>query len=61
MFYIVPTIKKLLSVSYIFLYFHTLAMQAAAKSIATQLQESLESCQEITLLSWSHESILFWA
>lgn len=59
MFCIVPFIKKLLNVSYIFLYFHTLAVQAATKRISTQLQENLENCQEITLLSWSHESELF--
>lgn len=59
MFYIVPSIKKLFNVLYIFLYFHTLTVQAVTNSISTQLQENLENCQEITLLSWSHESVSF--
>lgn len=36
-----------------------LAVQAVTNSGSTQLQENLENCQEITLLSWSHESVLF--
>ena len=56
MFYIVPSIKQLLNVSYIFLHFHIPGYASNNHSRSTQLQENLENCQEITLLSCTHEN-----
>lgn len=57
MFYIVPSIKQLLDVLCIFLYFHIPGCASSNHSRSTQLQENLENCQEITLLSCTHENV----
>lgn len=57
MFYIVTSKKKLLNVLYIFLYFHIPGCASSNHSRSTQLQENLENCQEITLLSCTHENV----
>lgn len=57
MFYIVPSKKKLLNVLYIFFYFHIPGCASSNHSRSTQLQENLENCQEITLLSFTHENV----
>lgn len=58
MFYVVPSIKKLLNVLYIFFTSTPLTVQTVTNGRSTQLQENLENCQEIILL-WSHENVLF--